>query len=135
MEYQKINLDWITNGIKPDSINWAEKFAGYLAEKPDRNDNLRSSELSTSQLRKFFGELKRIQAIGFEKKKVDFAMLKAKLAYASGRSITYKKPGKIEDFRAELSKGIDKVETVAQFKNFVNLTEAIVAYHKAFVKE
>ena len=134
MGYDKLNTDWITNGITKESIIWAEKFAGHLAKKPPRGSR-EPSELTTSQLRKFFGELKRIQAIGYEKKKVDFAMLKAKLAYASGRSISHNKPGKIEDFRTELSNGIDKVETDNHFKNFVNLTEAIVAYHKAFVNE
>lgn len=125
MAFKPINTDWIINGIKPESVSWASDFAEHLSEDPGK--------LTTSQLRKFFGELKRIQALGYsEKTKVDFIMLKAKLAYATGRSIKKGEKGKISDFSDQLAKGIDKVSTLEQFKNFTNLVESIVAYHKLF---
>lgn len=125
-----INLQWITGGIEPQTVTWTEEFAKYLANGREK--------LTTSQLRKFFGELKRIQAIGYgDKTKVDFVMLKAKLAYASGRAIkkgrrgeiTY---GKISDFKDELSRCIDAVNSKESFKNFTNIVESIVAYHKVY---
>jgi CRISPR type III-A-associated protein Csm2 len=120
-----INLDWITKGIEPETVTWTEDFAQYLAEGREK--------LTTSQLRKFFGELKRIQAIGYgDKTKVDFVMLKAKLAYAAGRAIKNKRHGKISDFKDELSKGIDVVNSKESFKNFTNIVESIVAYHKVY---
>lgn len=112
-------------------------------------------KLSTSQLRRFFGTLKRLQAIGFsEKNAAQLLRLKPLLAYAVGRD---KKNGrqttKIGKFYQELSIAIDFVmdatENVVEekvkpqtpqwnsaqlisqyFNNFVNLVEAIVAYHK-----
>lgn len=125
-----IDLKWITDGIEPQTVIWTEDFAKYLADGREK--------LTTSQLRKFFGELKRIQSIGYgEKTKLDFIMLKAKLAYASGRAIKkgYKGEiihGKISDFKDELSKSIDAVNSKESFKNFTNIVESIVAYHKVY---
>jgi CRISPR type III-A-associated protein Csm2 len=125
-----INKDLITSktGITNETINWAKQFGEYLAT----DDTLK--KLTTSQLRKFFGQLKRIQAVGFdEKNKTDLYMLKAQLAYANGRD---KKEGginktKICYFVETFSSAIDFIETKEHFKNFVNVVEAIVAFHKA----
>jgi len=60
-------------------------------------------------------------------------MLKVQLAYANGRD---KKEGgtnktKICYFYEKLSSAIDFIDTKEHFKNFVNVVEAIVAFHKA----
>ncbi|NSW45387.1 MAG: type III-A CRISPR-associated protein Csm2 [Bacteroidales bacterium] len=123
--------DWITSsyGITKEAIKWAEDFGKYLAV--DKN---KIKKLTTSQLRKFFSHLKRMQAIGFdENNKTDLYMLKAQLAYANGRD---KKEGgqnktKICHFAEMLFEAIDQVQTKEHFKNFANIVEAIVAFHKA----
>lgn len=129
-----LQLDWIVNGINNDNpIKWAEEFGTFLATN---EDNRGKKKLTTTQLRKFFGQLKRIQAEGYSTiKKHQLLMLKPQLAYAVGRD---KQATKIDSFEKELSKAISKVaeaeeqaEGEKRFKNFVSLTEAIVAYHKA----
>jgi len=84
------------------------------------------AKLTTNQLRKFFGEVKRQQMKGYNE--TDFVLLKPKLAYAVGRA---KGKSKITDFYEIMSIAIDEVKSEAHFKNFIKIFEAIVAYHKA----
>ena len=86
-----------------------------------------SAKLTTNQLRKFFGEVKRQQMEGFNE--TDFILLKPKLAYAVGRAKDPK--AKINDFYLVIANAIDRVKNEKQFKNFIQIFEAIVAYHKA----
>ena len=113
------------------TVQFAERFGKYLAEKDDQ-----AEPLTTSQLRKFFGEVKRQQMTGYDD--TEFVMLKPKLAYAVGRAKQNGRKGKfqkIEDFYMVLADAIDKVESCPDkpmaFKNFITAFEAIVAYHKA----
>jgi CRISPR-associated protein Csm2 len=123
----EFNRDWISKGIQDEKpIEWAEGFADHLAKAP---------ALTTSQLRRFFGQLKRIQAIGYDPANPQqLLMLKPQLAYAVGRA---GKGAKIEDFANKISEMISEVvkgtndEGKKRFTNFISLTEAIVAYHKA----
>lgn len=117
------------------TVQFAERFGKYLAEKEDLTE-----PLTTSQLRKFFGEVKRQQMIGYDD--TEFVMLKPKLAYAVGRAKQNGRKGKhqkIEDFYLVMADAIDKVETSSDkpkaFKNFITAFEAIVAYHKAEEKK
>lgn len=112
------------------TVDFAERFGSYLGVD-EIGDNGKGrmvkvrEKLTTSQLRKFFGEVKRQQMTGYDV--TDFVLLKPKLAYAVGRAT---KNAKIEDFYLVLSDAIDKVENEIQFKNFIKIFEAIVAYHK-----
>ncbi|HPD64663.1 MAG TPA: type III-A CRISPR-associated protein Csm2 [Bacteroidia bacterium] len=144
--------EWIKKGITNDALEWAMGFAHFLAisnRQRDERDHLMEmgnfkykkdkpvfrKELSTSQLRKFFGEMKRLQIQEFDDKNLwlaNFRMIKPKLAYAVGRE-TSPNP-KIIDFYHELEIGINAVETKEHFQNFVQIVEAIVAYHKFFEK-
>jgi CRISPR type III-A-associated protein Csm2 len=126
MEFKK---EWITSEINPETVKWASGF-GYELSK-NKNDGsgkeLIDTKLTTSQLRKFFGEVKRQQAIGFNA--TDFILLKPKLAYAVGR--TKKTNTCLHDFYKVMANAIDTVQNEKQFKNFIKIFEAIVAYHKA----
>lgn len=111
------------------TVDFAERFGTYLATKDEY-----AEPLTTSQLRKFFGEVKRQQMIGYSE--TEFLMLKPKLAYAVGRAKQgKKKPVKIEDFYQVMANAIDVVvssmDKPKAFKNFIAAFEAIVAYHKA----
>jgi CRISPR-associated protein Csm2 len=123
MAYDKINPDWIRTGVNNDAVEWAKSFGEFLTQGG------RKSSLSTSQIRKFFGELKRIQA-DYDKLKTELPMLKAQLAYAVGR----KPDTKIKQFNEEISIALDSVRenNKSDFNNFVKIAEAIVAYHKFF---
>ncbi len=154
---QKLKQDWIQNGITDDAVKWTKSFGEFLQKDESRNKG--TGPLTSSQIRKFFGELKRIQADPV-KYKDDIPMLKAKLAYAVGRDTTsfrgqtqppvtsFKSVGrdttsfrgqtsnktKIKEFYKELEIGIDSIRTdnKEDLVRFVKLVESIVAYHKFF---
>lgn len=129
-----ISASELQGEITQETVKFAERFGTYLADKMDRD----SKPLTTSQLRKFFGEVKRQQLMGYDP--TNFVMLKPKLAYAVGRAKQQNSRGflKIEDFYYVLADAIDKVEQAPNkekaFKNFITAFEAIVAYHKASEK-
>jgi len=118
----------ITEKVTDVTVEFAKQFGSYLG-KDDLNAQGRSSgnKLTTNQLRKFFGEVKRQQMSGYNE--TDFVLLKPKLAYAVGRA--KQRDAKIKDFYLVISDAIDKVKTPEHFNNFIKIFEAIVAYHKA----
>lgn len=131
---KRISRTEIQEKVTDETVRFAEEFGKHLAKEEDF-----AAPLTTSQLRKFFGEVKRQQMMGFHE--TEFAMLKAKLAYAVGRA---KQNGrgraqKIEDLYQVLTQAIDDVLSSADkpkaFKNFITAFEAIVAYHKAAEKK
>lgn len=112
-------------GIK--DIDNFRKWGHYFAEDRDKY----FKKVSTSQLRKFFGALKRIQA-DFEQMKGEIILLDAQLAYAVGRDVSNgKQSSKIKEFYDLIGPLLRAIkEDKKKFKNFVNVFEAIVAYHK-----
>lgn len=130
-EYPKpLKPEWITGEAKIDDtvVGWANSFGEYLTSKNDG-----TNDLSTSQIRRFFGEMKRIQS-DFKKYQDEVPMIKAKLAYAVGRDYDNRKrrpKSKIQEFFDELERGLNAIQGKEKhFKNFVKLVEAIVAFHK-----
>jgi CRISPR type III-A-associated protein Csm2 len=126
----------IQNKVTDVTVQFAERFGEYLAV-----DDFDSEPLTTSQLRKFFGEVKRQQMMK-EFNETEFTMLKPKLAYAVGRAKLNgrrNKAQKIEDFYTVITDAIDKVlkspDRSKAFKNFITAFEAVVAYHKAAEKK
>ncbi len=125
----------IQEKITDETVRFAERFGNYRAEKGETAD-----PLTTTQLRRFFGEVKRQQMTGYSS--TEFVMLKPKLAYAVGRAKQNGRRGKqqkIEDFYQVMADAINKVESSPDkeraFKNFITAFEAIVAYHKAAEKK
>lgn len=83
-----------------------------------------AKDLKTSQIRKIYSAVKKIEWSGFDQNQL--ILLKPKLAYASARH----KP--VEQLKDALVEAIDQVGDDAQkFQNFVSFFEAILAYHKA----
>ncbi|GAB2801386.1 type III-A CRISPR-associated protein Csm2 [Rhabdobacter roseus] len=128
----KISITILTEGIK--DLRLLKEWGDYLA-KPDKEENNRSGKdritkdkVSTSQLRRFFGAIKRIQA-DFDGLSGEVLLLEPKLAYAVGRDKNKTKLKDLYDLLSPLIRGIS--EDRARFQNFVNVLEAIVAYHKA----
>ena len=125
---KKIPETEIRDKVTSKTVDFAKEFGQYLAQK-----DYTSESLSTNQLRKFFGEVKRQQLNGYDES--GFVMLKPKLAYAVSRAIKIKgKEYKIRDFYEVMSDAIDKVIKCSDkqnaFYNFITIFEAIVAYHK-----
>lgn len=133
---ERIPKEEIQNKVTDVTVQFAENFGKYLAV-----DDFDAEPLTTSQLRKFFGEVKRQQMMK-EFNETEFTMLKPKLAYAVGRAKLNGKKNKaqkIEDFYTVITDAIDKVlnssDRPKAFKNFITAFEAIVAYHKAAEKK
>lgn len=136
---ERIPKEEIQGKISDVTVKFAKDFGDYLAAREEN-----AEPLTTSQLRKFFGEVKRqqmsLQTAGYNE--TEFVMLKPKLAYAVGRVKQNGRKGKtykIEDFYLVLADAIDKVQSSTDkpkaFKNFITAFEAIVAYHKAAEKK
>lgn len=81
--------------------------------------------LKTSQIRKVYGAVKKIQ-MSDEFRRNELVMLKPKLAYAAVRN------NAVIDLKDALTQAIDQVgNDPKKFKNFVDFFEAILAYHRA----
>lgn len=121
----------IKDKVTTNTVEFAEKFGHYLGTDemvmdPKSGKMKKTKKLTTNQLRKFFGEVKRQQMQGYNE--TQFVLLKPKLAYAVGRD---KGVTKIKDFYNVMTNAIDLVKDEKSFKNFIMVFEAIVAYHKA----
>ena len=126
---EKIPETEIKEKVTKVTVTFADKFGKHLANNED------GEPLTTTQLRRFFGEVKRQQLNGYDE--TQFVMLKPKLAYAVGRAKKdSRKNFKIEDFNFVIANAIDCVEESPDkekaFRNFIYAFEAIVAYHKKY---
>ncbi len=123
----------ITDTITNASVEFAKRFGSHLGtddtffDEKSRKTKTARAKLTTTQLRKFFGEVKRQQLRGYNS--TDFILLKPKLAYAVGR--VKDANAKINDFYFVIADAIDKVKNADDFKRFIKIFEAIVAFHRA----
>lgn len=134
----------ITDKITNTTVKFAEEFGTYLGKdevtkKVNKEGKIYFepiiAHLTTSQLRRFFGEVKRLQMSSYNE--TALVLLKPKLAYAVARANANsekKIPNKIEYLYKII---VDVIDTVLEspnqestFKNFILFFEAIVAYHK-----
>jgi CRISPR-associated protein Csm2 len=120
---------WITGKLEPEAIDYAEQFGKYLCDL--QGDRPGRMALTTSQIRNFFGEIKRIQGQGYDKERTAFLLIRPKLAYAEARILSKSGKTRMSDFRKVVESAHNVVSTAAHFKNFVDFLEAILAYHKA----
>lgn len=123
----KFQSEWIVDRLNQDAIKYCEELGGFLKDK----------NFTTSQIRNFFGEVRRIEMKGINNETTAFLLLKPKLAYAEAREEKKNEIG-IAVFHAVLTNAIDKVLEnndkdilEKRFKNFVDMLEAILAYHRA----
>jgi CRISPR-associated protein Csm2 len=114
-----------------ETIVFSKKFEDLSqGERGKLNDNNKSDSLTTSQIRIAFGEMRKIQSNGY--KKSSFLMLKPKLAYAVKR---HDKKG-LNEFYKIFVWAYDAVDTqneqdaLKHFENFMQIMEALLAYHK-----
>lgn len=134
-----LNEDFFENEdfqkITDSTISRAEEFARDNA-KESKNDK---KGISSTQLRKFYGAVKLWQMNGYDPS--ELVMLKPKLAYAVGRAKKDCAQTKMQNLYDILTDAIDKVnkfkdeDKETAYKNFVNIFEAIVAYHKQYTNE
>jgi CRISPR-associated protein Csm2 len=103
-------------------IYHAERIADLLGKKINKNDFRR--DMSTSQIRKLFSEVKKMKYDPYK-----ISLLKAKLAYTAGRH------DEVRDLQEVLDMALDKINGEKTFDRFKDFFEAIVAYHRKFGKE
>ena len=90
---------------------------------------MKEKGLSSSQIRNVYGEMKRIEMKGYEDEKSAFFLLKPKVAYALGRD---SKNQGLKLFQLIFNKAWGCVSNEKTYKNFCNLFEAIIAFHKSY---
>lgn len=93
-------------------------------------------DLKTTQLRKFFSEIKanerELKEKGWNGIKADFYLMRPNLAYAKARNLVPDKFFKLMDIcMKQVDKGDDE-QKKENYKRFVQFLEAIVAYHKYY---
>jgi CRISPR-associated protein Csm2 len=126
IEILPFKKEWIREGIKEEAIKYADRLGLAL-----KNENF-----STSQIRNFYGELKRIQMKGIEDNIAAFHLLHPKLAYAARRAEKNNLEIGANRFKNEILKAhsaveVDKTGFEERFQNFCDLCEAILAFHRA----
>jgi CRISPR-associated protein Csm2 len=114
--------DWVKNGIQEKTVVFADIFG----------KKIKDGGLTTSQIRNVFGEMRRIQMNEYQKEKKSLILLKPKLAYAVKR---HKNDGlevfyKFFEIAYSAINFDDNNEGEKNFKNMLDITEAILAYHK-----
>lgn len=111
--------DWITAEADSELPIFADKMGKEMA----------TGGLTNSKIRSIYGEIKRIQMGRFENNKAAFYLLRPKVAYALGRD---PKNRGLMLFKLVFDKASESVSDEISYKNFCNLIEAILAYHKAY---
>lgn len=106
----------ILNKQKDDYNSYIDKVKNYVRRIKD--------DISTSQLRNVFGEVKR----AVEPKEI--YLLRPKFAYISGRTDNNKQG--MKEFLYLLDKLAKEVKTKEQLQEFKNFFESIISYHKYY---
>ena len=136
MNKDSFNKEWITKGITDSAVGFAEEFGKYLCnpfqDQKTQQWKAGNNAMTTSQIRNIYGEIKRIQAKGFDKEKSSFLLLRPKLAYAEARVLQKSRESRISDFRQIVEKAHQQVADEKHFQNFVDFFEATLAYHKYY---
>jgi CRISPR-associated protein Csm2 len=117
--------DWITKGITKDTVTYAEQLGRYLNKQ----------DYSSSQIRNIFGEIKRLEMQGWSKTtETSLLLFKPKLAYGAARQSMKAASNLTEILKTGIDSIIDSEENnkEAALKNFSQIFEAVLAYHKAF---
>jgi len=120
------NEDDITGNIL--KVRSFKEYRGDTLVKDAENLAGSIRDLKTAQLRRIYGEVKRME-MDFKKGDGSFSrdrvvMLKPRLAYAAS-----KKPEVIR-IKNVFTKCIDKIQDEEDFTQFVSFFEAILAYHR-----
>lgn len=104
-----------------------------LEEGGIANTIAKSGDMKFTQIRKFFSQIKRIETTELRKKKdtdpidpTKLYMLMPELAYGVGRKVIDKEFYEV----MKICLGGNKIQKVADFKRFVELLTAVIAYRK-----
>lgn len=125
---------WISAGIDENAVKFADQFGEHLCDlqqgRPGRE------AMTSSQIRNFFGEVRRIQAKvqvdGYDNNRTALLLLRPKLAYSQARVVSKVGRSRITVFREVMDEALIEVQNKDHFQNFVDFLEATLAYHKFY---
>ena len=123
---EKFSPVWITQGANKEMVAYAEEQGRYMATARTEKGE---SNLTSSQFRNIYGELKRIQMGGFDSQSSSFYLLRPKVAYSYGRN---KDNLGLKRFKEIFDLAVKSVSDAKTFNNFCMFMEAIIAYHRAY---
>ena len=141
--------EWITKSIDEPFLDFIEGFGFYLVDKKRLDDNRPGrNAMTTSQLRNIFSEAKQIesqikiiQSLSKEEKedkwknkvKPRILLLRPKIAYATARAVDRDRDSRMKAFGEVADKALTvATEKMEYYKNFIQMFEAIIAYHKKY---
>lgn len=133
--------EWIQGGITKDTIEFSDRFGKDLCAlyKENGRDKVGKAAVTTSQIRNFFSEVKRIQRESITSDNISrFLLLRPKLAYAMARAIQKNHDSRMKIFKEVMEvahRAVDpssEIELELRFQRFVDFFEAILAYHKSY---
>ena len=122
-EMDKQEVEGIKSYIERDDT--AKKMV-ECAEKLGKE--LKKGNVTTSQIRNAYGNMKKLEMLGWQDNRTrrEVLLLKPRLAYAAGRH------GQgLAKLKEVMGHAIDAVHDEESFRRFCQFFEAIVAYHKA----
>ena len=108
-----------------------------LVEDTEKLGQKLAKDLKTTQIRKFLDAVNRLKArirgasVLPEDVKSELHLLRPKLAYAAARQSNDRNSSPVEPLKKVLDAALKKDMDIEDFSRFVQLIEAIVAYHKA----
>lgn len=127
-----------SDDIVKTMVDKMDKFSAGLREYQIRemvNDTEElgsklAKNLKTNQVRKFLDAVNRLKAQpekekDFEEIKAGVQLLRPQLAYAAARQTG------VQDLKLVMEAAIHQIKEAEDFTRFVQLTESIIAYHKA----
>lgn len=130
----------MVNKINSFTLGFQEYDIRELVDHTEKlGKELVSRQLKTNQIRKVLDAVKRLKSNldknenrDFNVIKDDLVFLKPQLAYAAARQQRNNRDlGPVAPFKQVLDAAIKEVKTTKDFDKFVQLVEAIIAYHKA----
>jgi CRISPR-associated protein Csm2 len=130
---QPLNMSFLSTGYYQDGEKKKIKDVLITVEAEKLGQKFAELKLTSSQLRKFFNEVRSIEAQidgKFDEQKALILMLKSKVAYSVGKK-TSKTPTEFKDF---IDACIDKIIDEKDFKGFVKFFEAVVGYFYYYYK-
>lgn len=120
--------------FRPEVIKKGGEALVGAAEKLGKEISDRRRGITTSQIRRVFSSVKKIQMkvqMGGEFQRNELILLKPKLAYVAARAPDPRKAS-TEKLKNVLTEAIGLVDDDKKFQNFVTFFEAILAYHRAY---
>ena len=114
---------WIKDCADSNMVKFAESLAINI-----------SKNLTKTQFRNIYGEIKRIQS-NYKNNKPSVFLLKPKVAYAVARTTNQYAKKSMLRFKEVFDVAVDDAIDEKTYNNFCNFMEAILAYHRCYAKD